>query len=1023
MQTFPVNAIIAPLLYFRLMPEDHNKVFTDAYTKLNAAQKKAVDTIDGPVMVIAGPGTGKTQILALRIANILLRTDTDPSSILALTFTESGVVSMRSRLVSLIGSAGYRVRIHTFHGFCNSIIRDHPDLFPRIIGSEPLIELDAIRIVKELIDGEELDLLRPSGRPYMYVRDILRALSEMKREYISTDALKTHINDARTRIESQPDYRHEKGAYKGNIKSEYVKELRMLDKAEECARIAVAYEQKLRAMRLYDFEDTIVEVINSLKENTELKLILQEEHQYLLADEHQDANGAQNELLELLSDFHENPNLFIVGDEKQAIYRFQGASLENFLFFKRKYPGAATVELIDNYRSSQGILDAAHELIAPTEGAHDIARPKLHAQKTTDEHPLVLLSAGDTDRELMEVGNRIRKHMESGDAAHEIAVLLRRNADISRVTAVCERLAIPYISYADDEVLSDPLIRSFIDLLRASATIGIDEYLYQALWAPFFALPPLDIYRLSTERRGGRAFMHATLRDKKELAKIDLEMPEKFLAFHALLEELSEEQHARRLPHFIEYATERSGFMEYILSRSDRYQTLERVRSLFEYIGTYSDAHPHATLADLLSVFDDMEEYGLSLAPVRFGAKDVIHVMTAHRAKGMEFDHVYIPFAHDERWGSSTGRTKLRLPIYGDNVRGTTEDDERRLFYVALTRARRSVTLTYAEHSPEGREQIPTRFSADIPDTLISKETAQSEELEFSLKKEKSLTGEIFSKEELKYIRERLATQGFSVSALNSYLESPWRYFFLNLLRIPKVQEPYLLFGTAIDGALKWFATERSEGRDPTKDKLIDRFVYLFTRMSLSDTDFQSYKKKGVEALTGYYKEYAKKDETNTKSAVSISVAFKTCIKEMPEITLRGELDKVEFLNEHDVRVVDYKTGKPKSRNDIEGKTKSSNGNYKRQLVFYKLLIDRDTSRNWNMKEGVLDFVEPDQKGRYKREVFEITDTDLQELQTEIRRSLKEIYDLSFVTEKCDPSVWSKEGCRLVERIQNGKSV
>lgn len=182
--------------------------FDRAYKNLNTAQKQAVDTIEGPVMVIAGPGTGKTQILALRIANILKRTDTAPSSILALTFTESGVASMRARLVALMGQDGYRVRIHTFHGFCNEVIRLYPDRFPAIIGRTPLIELDALGIVKGLLDEIRPKLLRPDGRPDFYVRDILGKLSEVKREHITPTVLSERIVAERLSIESAVDLYH-----------------------------------------------------------------------------------------------------------------------------------------------------------------------------------------------------------------------------------------------------------------------------------------------------------------------------------------------------------------------------------------------------------------------------------------------------------------------------------------------------------------------------------------------------------------------------------------------------------------------------------------------------------------------------------------------------------------------------------------------------------------------------------------------------------------------------------------------
>lgn len=163
--------------------------FNKLYKILNAAQKQAVDAIEGPVMVIAGPGTGKTQILTLRIANILRKTDTSPNSILALTFTESGVFSMRKRLVEMIGSAGYRVNIYTFHGFCNEIIKEFPDAFSRIIGANNINDIDKIGILKEIILSLELKTLKPFGDNFYYIHPLKSKISELKRENISPKKL------------------------------------------------------------------------------------------------------------------------------------------------------------------------------------------------------------------------------------------------------------------------------------------------------------------------------------------------------------------------------------------------------------------------------------------------------------------------------------------------------------------------------------------------------------------------------------------------------------------------------------------------------------------------------------------------------------------------------------------------------------------------------------------------------------------------------------------------------------------
>src|SRR3989338_693439 len=345
------------------MEAKSSRKFEELYKRLNPAQKKAVDAIEGPVMVVAGPGTGKTTILTLRIAQILRKTDTPPDAILGLTFTESGAYNMRRKLVEIVGSAGYKVNISTFHGFCNGVIERYPDEFPRIIGSNPIDDIEKISLLKEIIISGPLKLLRPFGDNFYYLTPLRQKISELKRENVPPRKLRTIIASQEKELYSIPDLYYEQGLHKGEMKGKYRAFEKKILKNKELLKIYMLYEKELEKRRLYDFEYMIVETILTLQKKKDLLLELQEEYHYILADEHQDANNSQNQLLELLASFHDNPNLFIVGDEKQAIFRFQGASLENFLYFKNKFPGAREIILERNYRSGQKILDAAHHLL------------------------------------------------------------------------------------------------------------------------------------------------------------------------------------------------------------------------------------------------------------------------------------------------------------------------------------------------------------------------------------------------------------------------------------------------------------------------------------------------------------------------------------------------------------------------------------------------------------------------------------------------------------------------------------
>ena len=340
-----------------------DSIFKKLYKQLNPAQKEAVDIVEGPVMVVAGPGTGKTQILTLRIANILKETQVEPENILAFTFTEHAASSMRRRLAEIIGSQAYRVRISTFHGFCNEIIKSYPEEFPHIIGAINITKPEQIQIIEQLIEMLPLKELKPFGDPLYYLQSLISSIEQLKREGINPERYLKLVEDEKKYFDLIDDLYHDKGAHKGKMKGDYQKLFKTIVKNQEAAIVYDAYQKKLRKKKLYDYSDMIMEVMQALSVNGDLLLNLQEQYQYFLVDEHQDTNNAQNKILELLCNFHPSPNLFVVGDEKQAIFRFQGASLENFTYFKKLYRDAKLVILDNNYRSTQAILNVAENII------------------------------------------------------------------------------------------------------------------------------------------------------------------------------------------------------------------------------------------------------------------------------------------------------------------------------------------------------------------------------------------------------------------------------------------------------------------------------------------------------------------------------------------------------------------------------------------------------------------------------------------------------------------------------------
>ncbi|HZI69017.1 MAG TPA: ATP-dependent helicase, partial [Hanamia sp.] len=343
--------------------------FREEYERLNDEQKKAVDTIEGPVMVIAGPGTGKTQILAARIGRILLDTDALPQNILCLTYTDAGAIAMRKRLLQFIGPDAYKVNIYTFHGFCNEVIQQNLSLFEKP-ALNPVSDLERIQLFKTLIDHlpKNNPLKRYRGDVYYEIKNLQNLFSAMKREGWTPAYLIERIDVYLERIKDDETFKYKRPSKKsgkeaGDYKPSYFIEVERMKKLCAAVNEFDNFQNLMKQHNLYDFDDMINWVIDVFKTNQNVLADYQERFQYVLVDEYQDTSGTQNEIVKLLIDFWDEPNVFVVGDDDQSIFRFQGANVENMENFAKSYESLLKIVLTNNYRSTKPILDVSKTLI------------------------------------------------------------------------------------------------------------------------------------------------------------------------------------------------------------------------------------------------------------------------------------------------------------------------------------------------------------------------------------------------------------------------------------------------------------------------------------------------------------------------------------------------------------------------------------------------------------------------------------------------------------------------------------
>ena len=992
---------------YRMIHTTHD-AFDAAYAQLNPLQKEAVDTTEGPVMVIAGPGTGKTQILALRIANILRATDTQPENILALTFTDAGAHAMRARLERYIGQAAYHIPVHTFHSFAGDLVRKYPDAYPRIIGGRAANDIEKLSIVQNIIDSGHFTTLRPFGDPMYYVKKIPGAIADLKKDYVTPDILAERIVGLEADLADEPQF-HEKGAHKGKVRGAYADKEKRITRLRELLHAYRLYEAALAEARLYDFEDMIVETVRALSSNEDMLRDVQELYQYVLADEHQDVNESQNRILELLASYHDRPNIFVVGDEKQAIYRFQGASLDNFLFFEDRFTGTKTISLTENYRSTQTILDAAHSLIK-TDDEH-LARlrvPLRAAGRATDG----VCEARTFAHEAVEdtwVIDAVRRAREAGTPAEEIAIIARKNRDVEHYAALLRRHTIPVLPSADSDILQHPITQAIDALIRAVVRVDDERALFDVLHAGYWNIDAGDLARVFAGRTHTWP-LAKIIGDVARLRELKVADAAPFLRVAEVLSG-ARSQEVTQAPHYvIEYLMTESGFLAHAI-KTDPGEGVRVLRRIYDDIEGMVVRDHTATLSAVATQLEYRRTHGLALtAPFIGSDTNAVRVMTAHKSKGLEFDTVIIPHVNDSAWGGSSGRDLFKLPLVAhERVDGIdAEDDERRLLYVAMTRAKRNLYLNYAETNQEGKLLEPSRFLGQISTDYLLPVATDAEAAAFD---PAALFGAAPAglRIDAALVRELFLTRGFSVTHLNNYLQDPWLYFYRNLLKIPEPRGMSLMYGEAVHEVLERAVMLRErEERMPTDTEVSKWLEYALMKLPIAKTEYPQLHERGFAALIAYLPHLAATIGARGRPEFSVSATLKTGDPELPEIPLTGKLDRVDY-DENGVlfRVLDYKTGKAKTKNEIVGNTATSDGGYKRQLVFYALLLSLYDPERPQPREFTLSFVEPNARsGEISEYTCTIGTEEIEALRSEIVRVAKEIATGAFfdVAPK-DPSV------------------
>jgi DNA helicase-2/ATP-dependent DNA helicase PcrA len=1022
--------------------------FEKIYANLNEQQKRAVDTIEGPVMVIAGPGTGKTQILGARIGKILLDTDTNPENILCLTYTDAGAVAMRKRLLSFIGPDAYKVNIYTFHAFCNDIIQENLSLFEKTV-LDPISELEKIDLFKQLIDTlpKNHPLKRYRGDVYFEINNLQQLFSSMKREGWTPAYIDEKIDAFLADILNREEFVY-KRAYK-QFKAGDLKETKIEEAKERMEKLRAAvhefdrFQKLMRSRNRYDFDDMINWVIKAFEENKSLLTRYQERFLYILVDEYQDTSGTQNRLVELLINYWEQPNVFVVGDDDQSIYRFQGANVENMLGFAESYQkDLLTIVLTNNYRSTQPILDVSktlidrneERLIRQVEGlTKDLSAANTLINAATNKP---LLREYETQRqEMIHITLETQKLLQQGVLPGSIGIIYKENKYGEELAQYFAQRNIPVFSKRNLNILEIPLAQKLILLLEYLAAEhdvpdGGDEMLFEILHFDWFSIAPIEIAKLTTsvaDRRFGdhKTSLRKLLSEKVNQPPADLfskGAPAGFKEASAAIEHLVSDVSNVTLVNLFENCIREAGVLTWVMQSDEKHWHLQVLTALFDFIKEEARRNPKLSLDQLVNIFMLMEKESIALPLIQVSGSDKgVNLLTAHGSKGLEFEHVFLVGCNASSWEKKRkpgGGYQFPDTMFSSQPKQRDEEELRRLFYVALTRARLHLHISYSRFKNDGKELEPSMFIAEIQDAHalpVEKIIIETEVLsEFAMIQFTIAQAPEIEKIEADFINQLLDKFVMNVTALNNYLKCPLQFYFQNLVRVPSGKSEATEFGSAVHHALQRFFEKMQDAeRFPPKAEFVLDFEWYMNRHreSFTKEQFARRMEYGHEVLNNYYDQYI----GSWNKIVAVERNIRNVV--VDGVPLKGKLDKLEFDGKS-VNVVDYKTGdidKAKDKLKPPHEKDPNGGDYWRQAVFYKILVDRYEAKNWTVVSTEFDFIEPDKKKAYRKEKIIIQPEDIATVTAQIKDTWEKIQARDFY-KGC-----YKEDCHWCNFVKNNK--
>ncbi|MFH1583000.1 MAG: UvrD-helicase domain-containing protein [Candidatus Falkowbacteria bacterium] len=1001
---------------------------------LNQEQLRAVLRKDGPLLIVAGAGTGKTTVITQRVAYLIEQGLAKSDEILALTFTEKAAAEMEERVGSLLPIGYFDLWISTFHSFAERILKEH-GLSIGLPGDFKLLnEFEQWALVKKNLDKFELDYYRPLGNPTKFIRALLKHFSRAKDEDISPAAYLEYADGLKQDLDQTLS-----GASKVMAKEAAEQETLRLNEIADAYHV---YQQLLLDNNAMDFGDLINYTLKLFRQRPAILEKYIKQFKYILVDEFQDTNWAQYELIKLLA--APANNLTVVGDDDQSIYRFRGASMSNILQFKKDFSKSEEIILVKNYRSAQNILDLSYEFIKqnnPNRLEWQLKKDKKLSKKLMAENSgagvIEVLRGADLAEEVKLAADKIIEIKTKDKAAgwSDFAVLVRANDSANDFMAEFERRGLPYIFGASRGLYIKPLIMDVTAYFKLLDNYHESLALYRILNLPIFNFTCEELVNFNYLARK-KAWSLFEVINNGGILKFSANLEKKIkpvLAFIAKHSILAREKPASEV--FLAFMND-SGYLKYLAKSGDQ-KNLEAINLLNQFlkrIKTFENSSPDksvkAFLEELNLEMEAGEEGGL--APDLEAGPEAVKILTVHAAKGLEFKYVFIAKVVDKRFPTIERKEQIELPdalVKEILPEGDVHlEEERRLFYVAMTRAKSDLYFSWAPDYGGARDKKPSRFLHELG--LVKKivplnkgDTRPTECQSFGREGGlKTLAQEQFIKSPLPPLdKGGKIPSHFSYSQLAAYSACPYQYRFAHILKIPTMGKEQFSFGKTLHATLQKLFVLLNEKKGlgqaelfggkakPPEGSITFEEILKLYEQSWVDDWFESKKKKqerkkqGQEILKVFYEKY----KDNWPLALFLEKGFNFKVTDgRDSYVVRGVVDRIDQADPSTgsgraggLKLVDYKTGKPKDKLTF---------GEKEQLLIYQLAIQE----LFKQEVKILAFYYLDNNSEVE---FIGSAKDLEKIKAKIINTIKEIKQGRFEAKPGALCAWCdfKEICEF----------